>query len=387
MNKSSIKTGLSATLMLLLALALLTGCKSKQNQQNGSEMKVEQKIVAQFEGKDVTEYSLTNSSGMEVRLISYGAIVTHLTAPSRTGVYEDVVLGFDEAEKYWTEPYRSNVCYLGAIVGRYGNRIGGGKFTLNGKDYSLAVNNGPNSLHGGLVGFDKVVWENEAVRTEEGVGVRFSYLSRDGEEGYPGNFTIAVTYLLKDDNSLLIEYEGSIDQPCPVNVTHHGYFNLSGEARRDILGHQMMIKADRYTVVDETLIPTGELRPVVGTVMDFNTPYAIGERIGQVEGGYDHNYVLSDGVTQLRQVVRVYEPESGRVMEVFTTEPGVQFYSGNFLDGILTGKGGVSYQKHWGFCLETQHFPDSPNQPAFPSTVLEPGSVYRQTTVYRFSAE
>jgi aldose 1-epimerase len=229
-----------------------------------------------------------------------------------------------------------------------------------------------------------VVWDAEAFEDAGGQGVKLSYLSKDMEEGYPGNFTITVNYTLMNDNSLKVDYDGTIDLACPVNVTHHGYFNLTGNAKTDVLGHEMQITADRFTAVDPTLIPTGELSPVAGTPMDFNQPHTIGERIALVEGGYDHNYVLSDSIMPLRKVVTVKEPVSGRVMEVYTTEPGVQFYSGNFLDGLLTGSGNVNYTRHWGFCLETQHFPDSPNQPAFPSTVLEPGQRYKHTTVYKF---
>ncbi len=350
-------------------------------------MKVREQNIGKFDGKQVNEYTMSNSNGMEIKLSNYGAIVMSILAPDKDGKFENVVLGFDKSEDYWSEPYKSNCCYLGAIVGRYGNRIAQGKFELNGQEYTLVTNNGPNHLHGGTKGFDKVVWDSKPVYGVKEVGVEFNYLSVDGEEGYPGNLNIKVVYTLTEQNELRIEYFGSIDQDCPVNVTHHGYFNLTGAAKRDILEHQMMIKADRYTVVDETLIPTGELRSVEGTPMDFNQAKSIGSRIEQVEGGYDHNYVLSDHVTELRKVVEVYEPGSGRVMEVFTTEPGVQFYSGNFLDGILTGSGSVKYDKHWGFCLETQHFPDSPNQETFPSTILRPDSEYRHSTVYKFSTK
>jgi len=365
----------------------MTACQSGNKKKKDEIMKLSEMIVGQFDGQDVKEYTLTNVQGMEVRLINYGAIVSSLTAPDRSGKYENVVLGFEKAEQYWTEPYKSNCCYLGAIVGRYGNRIAQGRFSVDGEEFNLAINNGPNHLHGGLKGFDKVVWESKGFKNESGSGVEFSYFSVDGEEGYPGNLKITVVYTLNDNNELQIEYDGSIDMNCPVNITHHGYFNLTGGAKTDILNHQMVIHAERYTVVDETLIPTGELLQVAGTPMDFNQAHTVGERIAQVEGGYDHNYVLSDDVTELRKVIQVIEPVSGRVMEVLTTEPGVQFYSGNFLDGILTGSGGVQYSKHWGFCLETQHFPDSPNQGSFPSTLLEPGEKYSHTTVYRFKAQ
>lgn len=367
--------------------AVFCSCKTGNQNQNKTIMRISEETVGQFDGQDVKEYTLKNSLGMEVKIINYGGIVTSLTAPDKNGNYENVVLGFEKADAYWTEPYKSNCCYLGAIVGRYGNRIAEGKFSLKGQDYILAANNGPNHLHGGIKGFDKVVWQSKGFEGESVSGVELEYLSMDGEEGYPGNFSIKVVYTLTDSNELTIDYQGSIDQACPVNVTHHGYFNLTGNAKRDILDHSLQISADRYTVVDETLIPTGELREVKGTPMDFNSPHTIGERIDQVEGGYDHNYVLSNQVESLRKVVEVREPMSGRIMQVLTTEPGVQFYSGNFLNGILTGSGNVSYKQHWGFCLETQHFPDSPNQADFPSTILEPGSGYTHHTVYRFLAE
>jgi len=368
-----------------LSLLMITGCKTKQKKSSEEAMEIKKEVVGLTDGKEVFLFTLTNANGMIAKITNYGAIVTELTAPDQSGKFENVVLGFDKTESYWTDPYINNCCYLGAIVGRYGNRIAAGKFSLNGKDYPLAINNGPNHLHGGLKGFDKVVWDSETFENEEGQGVKLSYFSRDMEEGYPGNFTITVYYTLLKDNSLKVDYDGTIDQACPVNVTHHGYFNLTGQAKTNILGHEVQILADRYTEVDSTLIPTGELRAVAGTPMDFTQPHTVGERIAEVDGGYDHNYVLSDSVMPLRKVVMVKEPVSGRIMEVLTTEPGVQFYSGNFLDGILTGAGNVKYTQHWGFCLETQHFPDSPNQPTFPSTVLEPGKRYKHTTVYKFS--
>jgi aldose 1-epimerase len=372
--------------VLGLSLLMISGCKTKQ-QKSTEAMKIKKEVVGVSDGKEVILYTLRNANGMTVKITNYGAIVTELTAPDKTGKFENVVLGFDRTDSYWKEPYISNCCYLGAIVGRYGNRIAKGKFVQNGKDYVLAINNGPNSLHGGIKGFDKVVWDSEPFENTDGQGVKLSYLSRDMEEGYPGNLSVTVYYTLMNDNSLKIDYDGSIDQACPVNITHHGYFNLTGNAKTNILGHEMQILADRYTVVDSTLIPTGELRPVAGTPMDFNQPHPIGERIEQVTGGYDHNYVLSDGIMPIRKIARIKEPVSGRVMEVFTTEPGVQFYSGNFLNGVLTGSGNVQYNDHWGFCLETQHFPDSPNQPLFPSAVLEPGARYKHTTVYRCGIE
>lgn len=386
-------TGFTGIMLLTGILVIfMAGCKNNQDKKKDgikddikeNQMKLTKEIAGRVDGKDVFAYTLENKNGMTARIISYGAIVTQLIVPDKDGKFEDVVLGFSDAKSYWTEPYISNGCYLGAIVGRYGNRIAKGKFKIDGKEYSLATNNGPNHLHGGIKGFDKVVWESEGLETEAGPAVRLSYLSVDGEEGYPGNFKIEVTYTLTNDNELQIDYSGSVDKPCPVNITHHGYFNLTGQAKRDILNHEVQIFAHRYTVVDETLIPTGELKPIYGTPMNFNEPFTIGSRIDEVEGGYDHNYVLSKPAKDYAIIARIKEPESGRIMEVYTSEPGVQFYTGNFLNGALTGKGMVQYNKHWGFCLETQHFPDSPNQPEFPSVLLNPGAEYGYRTVYRF---
>lgn len=378
---------ISRMLAVTLAILVVSGCKTNQNKSTDQTMNIKKEVVGQVDGKEVVQFTLTNANGMTAKIISYGALVTYLTAPDKNGTYENVVLGFEDPKAYWTDPYVSDCPYFGAIVGRYGNRIAKGKFTVNGKEYTLATNNGPNHLHGGLKGFNRVVWDAEAFENQEGQGVKLTYVSKDMEEGYPGNLTIAVTYTLTKNNELKIDYNGTIDQACPVNVTHHGYFNLTGGAKTSILDHEVQILADRYTVVDATLIPTGELRPVVETPMDFNLPHTIGERIAQVEGGYDHNYVLSDQIMPLRKVASVKERVSGRKMEQLTTEPGVQFYTGNFLNGKYTGTGNSKYDQHWGFCMETQHFPDSPNQPAFPSTILEPGQTYRQTTVYRFLAE
>ncbi|MCD6346061.1 MAG: galactose mutarotase [Bacteroidales bacterium] len=341
-------------------------------------------IVGYLDGKDICEYALENTHGMEARIISYGAIVSFLSAPDRNGEFEDIVLGFEDPSSYWTEPYLSNCCYLGAIVGRYGNRIANGKFKLRGEEYSLAVNNGTNHLHGGLKGFDKVVWDSEGFVSKSGPVVLLSHFSEDGNEGYPGGIKIEIKYTLTNDNELRIDYSGSIDRACPVNLTHHGYFNLVGGGKTNILSHEIKINATKYTIVDQNSIPTGEFGNVRGTSMDFVDFHTIGERIDLVKGGYDHNYVLSDDVMELRQVVSVREPISGRHMDVLTTEPGLQFYTGNYLNGLLIGRGNVRYNKHWGFCIETQHFPDSPNQPGFPDTTLEPGKRYRQTTVYRF---
>ena len=333
-------------------------------------------------------FALTNDAGCEAKITNYGGIVVALTAPDRDGRFADVALGYDTLDEYLAD-----TPYFGALVGRYGNRIAKARFTLGGVEYALAANDGDNSLHGGLVGFDKVVWNAETVEADDGVGVALTYLSADGEEGYPGNLSVKVVYTLTADNALRIDYTATTDADTVLNLTHHSYFNLAGAGSGDILGHVMQIDADRFTPVDETLIPTGELRPVEGTPMDFRTPTPIGERIEaddeqiRLGGGYDHNWVLNGGGGTLAPAARVAEPTSGRVMEVRTTEPGVQFYSGNFLDGSNVGKGGAAYNRRNGFCLETQHFPDSPNQPAFPSTVLKPGETYTQTTIYRFTAE
>ncbi len=333
----------------------------------------------------VNLYILENGKGMRAEITNYGAIVTALYVPDRNGVAEDVVLGYDHLEDYLkASPY------FGCIVGRYGNRIANGRFTLDGVTYQLATNNGPNHLHGGVKGFDKVLWSAEPVRAMDAVGLELTYVSEDGEEGYPGRLKAIVTYWLTKKNELKIEYWAQTDKPTIVNLTHHGYFNLAGQGNGDILGHEMMIDADRFTPVDATLIPTGELRPVAGTPMDFTKPMAIGARVDADDeqirygGGYDHNWVLNHKEGELALAARVVEPNSKRVMEVYTTEPGLQFYCGNFLDGSNIGKGGKVYKHRYGFCLEAQHFPDSPNKPQFPSVVLRPGQTYQQTTVYKF---
>jgi aldose 1-epimerase len=337
------------------------------------------------DGKPVDLYVLSNSNGMVAKITTYGAILTELQVPDRDGKLNDVVLGFDSLDGYL-----KGHPYFGAIVGRVGNRIAKGKFSLNGLSYQLATNNGPNHLHGGLKGFDKVVWSAEEVPAKDGVAVKFTYLSKDGEEGYPGNCKVQVTYTLTDNAELRLDYVVTTDKDTPVNVTNHSYWNLAGAENSGILNHLLMLNADRYTPVDDTLIPTGELKPVAGTPMDFRKPQEIGARIKQVGGnpvGYDHNYVLNGGGKNLDLVARVHEPTTGRILEIYSTEPGVQFYSGNFLDGTLKGKKGVTYAQYQGFCLETQHFPDSVNHPEFPSYVLKAGATYTSTTVCKFSAK
>ncbi len=334
------------------------------------------------EGTPVEIYTLTNGKSLTARITTYGAIVTELIVPDRAGKAGDVILGFDNLNQYL-----AGHPYFGAIVGRVGNRIARGRFKLNGIEYKLAANNGPNHLHGGLKGFDKVVWDAEPMTTAEGPALKLSYTSKDGEEGYPGNLSCTVIYTVTPGNELKIEYKAATDKATPVNLTNHMYFNLAGPGSGDVLGHVVMMRADRYTPVDDTLIPTGEIAAVKGTPMDFTTPFAIGARIAQVKGGYDHNWVLNSGGSKAPVLaVRVRESKSGRVMEVYTTQPGVQFYTGNFLDGSVKGLGGA-YQKHYGFCLETQHFPDSVNHPNFPSSILAPGRTYHEMTVYKFLVE
>lgn len=343
------------------------------------------------DGAQVVAFTLKNANGMTMEIINYGCIVTRLTAPDRDGKFADVVLGYNTLDEYIKD-----TPYFGAIVGRYGNRIAHGKFKLDGREYTLACNNSPGdipcALHGGKVGFDKVVWDAEPFAGDGAQGVKMRYLSKDGEEGYPGNLEVTVTHRLTDKNEYRLDYELKSDKATPANVTHHGYFNLRGEGNGDILGHVLTLKADKTTPVNKGLIPTGELKPVKGTPFDFTTPHPIGERVNADDeqmkfgGGYDHNWVLNNQDGSLAPAVEVFEPASGRVMEVLTTEPGVQFYCGNFLDGKNVGKSGKPYQFRNGFCLETQHYPDSPNQPSFPSTIIRPGKPYTSTTIYRFSS-
>jgi aldose 1-epimerase len=337
-------------------------------------------------GTPVDLYTLRNGHGMEVRIATYGGIVTSLTAPDRKGHFADVMLGYDSLPEYF-----KGKSYFGAMIGRYGNRIALGQFTLDGRKFTLATNDGPNSLHGGVVGFDKVVWQVEKASVgARGPQLALTYLSPDGEEGYPGNLTVKAVYTLTEDDALRLDYTAVTDKDTPVNLTQHSYFNLRG--RGDVLGHLLQIPADQFTPVDRTLIPTGELQPVAGTAFDFRQPTAIGARIGATDEqlkfgrGYDHNWVIAKPAGALGVVATVYEPDTGRVLEVSSTEPGLQFYSGNFLDGISTGKGGWAYAVHDGLALEPQHFPDSPNRASFPSTILKPGHTYHNTIIYRFSA-
>jgi aldose 1-epimerase len=343
-----------------------------------------------FQGKPVEMVTLKNKNGIELTAISYGGIITSLKVPDRSGKFADVVLGFDKPDNYWADPPPP---FFGAIIGRYGNRIAKGKFALGGKTYTLATNNGPNHLHGGNKGFDKQLWAIATKDSPEGSSAIFTRTSPDGEEGYPGTLQVRVTYTLTDKNELILDYHATTDKPTPVNLTQHSYWNLAGEGSGDILGEQLTINADRYTPVDDTLIPTGELASVAGTPFDFRQPTAIGARIEQSNDqlkkgpGYDHNWVLNRKGSGVEFAARLTDPKSGRTMEVATTEPGLQFYSGNFLDGTLKGKSGKAYARRSALCLETQHFPDSPNHANFPSTILQPGKSYDSRTVFTFSAK
>jgi aldose 1-epimerase len=368
-----------------LGMAFLVGCAA-MSKSNSSITKAA--FGKTPDGTPVEIYTLRNSKGMEAQIMTYGGIVTSLKTPDKSGKFADVVLGYDNLEGYLkTSPY------FGALIGRYGNRIAFGKFTLDGQTYTLATNNGVNSLHGGLKGFDKVVWKvKEAEVGEHGPELELTYFSRDGEEGYPGNLSVQATYTLREDNALQIKFKATTDKKTVCNLTHHSYFNFAGSG--DVLGHVVYINADKFTPVDSGLIPTGELRPVAGTPFDFLTPANIGSRINntndeqiQLGHGYDHNWVLNKKSNELSLAARVSEPISGRTMEVWTTEPATQFYTGNFLDGTITGKSGWTYQFRNGFCFEPQHYPDSPNHPEFPTTELKPGQTYQNTIVYKFSAE
>jgi aldose 1-epimerase len=336
-------------------------------------------------GENVRAFTLTNARGVEARILDYGGIIVSLRTPDRAGALADIVLGFDSLEGY----VKSSP-YFGAIVGRYGNRIAKGQFTLDGKTYKLAVNNGPNALHGGLKGFDKVVWQAEPKADSAGARLVLHYTSADGEEGYPGTLRATVSYTLTDSNKLVVSYEATSDKPTPVNLTQHSYFNLAGEGNGNILGHVLTLDADRFIPIDSTFIPTGEIAPVAGTPFDFRQPTAIGARIDQKNpqlvngGGYDHTFVLNRaaGATGLVHAAHVMDSTSGRTLDIETTEPGVQFYTGNFLDGKVVGKRGHAYPRRGAFCLETHHYPDSPNKPQFPSTILRPGETYRSQTVF-----
>jgi aldose 1-epimerase len=355
-------------------------------------MEITKEPFGTYDGQQVDLYTLANGQGVTLKVATYGGAITELWTPDREGVAGNITLGFPSLDGYRSEAFLKSGPYFGALIGRYGNRIGNAKFTLDGVEYTLAANNGANHLHGGIKGFDKVVWSAEELREKDAVGLKLTYRSADGEEGYPGNLDVEVTYRLTKDSELKISYKATTDKLTHCNLTNHAYFNLSAGKSPDVLGHELAILADKYTAVDAGLIPVGP-EDVAETPFDFRTPHAIGERIGNDSeqlkngGGYDHNFVLNSGGGKLSLAATVYEPLSGRTLEVYTTEPGVQFYSGNFLDGSLVGVGDVPYTKRYGFCLETQHFPDTPNQAAFPSTALKPGETYASETIYKFSTK
>lgn len=375
-----------ASILILTGLGAVlggtVGCSSTRNTPGGIAREAWGRLP---DGTPVDLYTLRNANGVEARISNYGGIVTSLKVPDRSKRLGDVVLGYETLEGYLkASPY------FGCLVGRYGNRIARGAFSLDGKTYSLATNNYPNHLHGGNQGFDKRVWKARAEMKPEGPRLELTYVSRDGEEGYPGTLTVKAVYTLAQNNALRLEYTATTDKPTVVNLTQHSYFNLAG--RGDILSHVVYLNADKFTPVDSTLIPNGELRDVAGTPFDFRAPTAIGARIDQDDeqlkfgGGYDHNWVIDKPLGQMGLQARVFEPTTGRILEVHSDQPGLQFYTGNFLDGTITGKDGWTYQHRNGFCMEPQHYPDSPNQPSFPSVVLRPGQTYRNTIVYRFSA-
>lgn len=371
---------------LLTLTACSDGSNNTSNNTTGDTMNKTATATEQqygtYEGQEVKQYTLTNQAGMVVKLINYGGTISNIFAPDSNGKLEDVVLGFDSLPGYLSKENP----FFGCITGRYANRIAKGQFQIDGKTYQLPINNNGNTLHGGINAFNSKFWKGELLPGNS--SVKFSYTSKDGEEGFPGSCTVDVVYTLTPNNELKIEYAATSDKPTAINLTNHSYFNLSAGKDSTVLAHEIMINADSFVDVNNDLIPTGELAPVKGTAMDFNVPAAIGTDIAKVAGGYDHTYVLNkkaNGEPEL--AVALYHPGTKRYLEVFTTEPGVQFYSGNFLNGTITGRYGVKYVKHAGLCLEAQHFPDSPNQPNFPNTILRPGETYKQTTIYKFSAK
>ena len=390
MNLKKSFTLLQKSVILMGTILLAIGCTNSNNKKNKMIPPTVQKTPfgSTIDGEEVDQFILSNNSGMEIRIITYGGIITSWTAPDKNGNYKDIVLGYNTLAEYEAE-----TPYFGALIGRYGNRIAKGKFSLGNQEYTLAVNNGVNHLHGGQKGFDKVVWDAKTIVSDATVSLELSYLSKDMEEGYPGNLETKVTYTLNNKDELSVNYEATTDKPTIVNLTQHSYFNLTADFNQDILGHELVINADSFLPVDNTLIPTGEFRDVTGTPFDFKTSKAIGihidnENIQLKNGlGYDHCWVLNDQNTGVRFVASAYEPVSGRLLEVFSDEPGIQFYSGNFLDGTLPSKNKGMYQHRTGFCLETQHYPDSPNQNHFPSVVLLPGDEYASNTMFRFSVK
>lgn len=376
-------------LLAIASLLLLGACnnettttKETTDKKDSTAYSITEKPFGNFDGKDITKYTITNPAGIAVSIINYGGTVTDIITPDKEGNKGNIVLSFDSLSGY----LQKENPYFGALIGRYGNRIAAGKFTLDGKTYSLALNNNGNTLHGGNKGYDKVVWTAEKPAGDSSLSL--SYVSKDGEEGYPGTLSIKVIYTLTADNALKIDYTATTDKATPVNLTNHAYYNLSAGKDSTILDHQLEINAAKFTEVNDKLIPTGKLPDVKGGPMDFTTAKIIGKDIAKVAGGFDHNWVLNRSGNGLEKIANLYHAASGRSVDVWTTEPGLQFYSGNFLDGTLKNThNGAKYVKHAGLCLETQHFPDSPNQPAFPSTILKPGETYRQTTVYKFSVK
>lgn len=370
----------------IAVFCLLSGCQKKQTPPPQPEpvslLNVEQSAWGVTpEGDSITMFTLTDGKGVEAKLINYGATLVSLKMPDRNGSYEDVTLGYDNLEGYI-----SGTSYIGASIGRYANRIGKASFKLDGVTYKVTKNDGNNHLHGGTKGFHKVIWNAEPFSTPDSAGVTFTYFSKDGEEGFPGNLTVTNIFALKKDATLVNIISATTDKKTVATFTHHSYFNLTGNAKRDILDHELTIFADTYTPVDKELIPTGKIMPVKGTPLDFTEPKAVGARIKEVEGGYDHNFILNKQAGELSLAARMYEPVSGRVMEVYATEPAIQFYSGNFLDGTIIGKGGKPYPKYYAFCLEPEHFPDSPNRPEFPTTVINPGETHTNVMVFKFTA-
>jgi aldose 1-epimerase len=383
MNRNTAFRCTLAAFGFLALMAMPAGLRAETNSPEGAQ-KVEKKLFGKLpDGTEVEEYTLHSAKGSVAKIITYGATLSELWIPDKSGKNADVVLGFDNLQQYLGDHP-----FFGATIGRYGNRIAKGKFSIDGHDYSLFLNNGPNSLHGGKEGFNRKVWKAEPIETAHGAAVKFTYVSKDGEEGYPGTLTASVTYELTDDNALKLTYHASTDQPTVVNLTNHSYFNLTGAGSGDILNEILQLDADRYTPVDSTLIPTGELKSVAGTPFDFRKPAAIGARNDQVPGtgGYDHNFVLNGAAGKLRKIGSVSDRASGREMEIWTSEPGVQLYVSLGLNGSIKGIGGA-YPKFGALCLETQHFPDSPNHPDFPSTVVRPGKDYHSETVYKFLAK
>jgi aldose 1-epimerase len=379
-------TNLLLLISFLIMAAMTVGCSPSDA--DTSNQLLREPFGTMPEGQDIESFTLRNATGIEMQVINFGAIITSLRVPDRDGNFDDVVLGYDNLDDYLGDHP-----HFGAVIGRYGNRIGNSRFELDGEVYELTPNEGDNHVHGGDRGFDRVVWDAEPFERAGERGVVFTYVSVDGEEGYPGTLTARVTYTLTDRDEVIFDYYATTDQATPVNLTQHSYFNLAGHGSGDILGHELELTADHFTPIDHEFIPTGEIRAVAGTPFDFTESTAIGARIDDDDEqlrhglGYDHNFVLNRGGSGLVLAARLYEPTTGRVMEVHTEEPGIQFYAGNLMDGSWTGKDGAVYDYRTGLCLETQHYPDSPNKPEFPSTILRPGEEYTTRTIYSFTAE